>query len=55
MDLGIVLGALLAAGLAGRFAPSLKIPLASLMAADIGGLRPLFFAGEPRPVALTGC
>nr|WP_329603634.1 YeeE/YedE thiosulfate transporter family protein [Pseudomonas putida] len=97
---GIVLGALLAAGLAGRFAPSLKIPLASLVAAVIGGLllgygsrlaygcnigayfsgiasgsvhgwlwlvaayggnligvrlRPLFFAGEPRPVALTGC
>ncbi len=38
MDLGIVLGALLAAGLAGRFAPSLKIPLPSLLAAVIGGL-----------------
>ena len=38
MDLGIVLGALLAAGLAGRFAPSLKIPLPSLIAAVIGGL-----------------
>jgi len=38
MDLGIVLGALLAAGLAGRFAPSLKIPLPSLVAAVIGGL-----------------
>ncbi|MBI6924386.1 YeeE/YedE family protein [Pseudomonas putida] len=38
MDLGIVLGALLAAGLAGRFAPSLKIPLPSLIAAIIGGL-----------------
>lgn len=38
MDIGIVLGALLAAGLAGRFAPSLKIPLRSLVAAVIGGL-----------------
>jgi uncharacterized membrane protein YedE/YeeE len=38
MDLGIVLGALLAAGLAGRFAPNLKIPLPSLVAAVIGGL-----------------
>ncbi len=38
MDLGIVVGALLAAGLAGRFAPSLKIPLPSLIAAVIGGL-----------------
>ncbi|QXH33286.1 YeeE/YedE family protein [Pseudomonas muyukensis] len=100
MDIGIVLGALLAAGLAGRFAPSLKIPLASLLAAVIGGLllgygsrlaygcnigayfsgiasgsvhgwlwlvaaytgnllgvrlRPLFFAGERRAVALSGC
>ncbi|BBH46287.1 YeeE/YedE family protein [Pseudomonas sp. KU43P] len=100
MDIGIVLGALLAAGLAGRFAPNLKIPLPSLIAAVIGGLllgygsrlaygcnigayfsgiasgsvhgwlwlvaaysgnligvrlRPLFFAGERQPVALTGC
>ena len=99
MDIGIVLGALLAAGLAGRFAPSLKVPLPSLIAAVIGGLllgygsrlaygcnigayfsgiasgsvhgwlwliaayagnligvrlRPLFFAGERRPVALNG-
>lgn len=38
MDIGIVLGALLAAGLAGRFAPSLKIPPRSLLAAVIGGL-----------------
>lgn len=100
MDLGIVLGALLAAGLAGRFAPSLNIPLPSLVAAVIGGLllgygsrlaygcnigayfsgiasgsvhgwlwlvaaysgnlvgvrlRPLFFAGERRAPALSGC
>ncbi|EKT4467845.1 YeeE/YedE family protein [Pseudomonas putida] len=100
MDLGIVLGALLAAGLAGRFAPSLNIPLPSLVAAVIGGLllgygsrlaygcnigayfsgiasgsvhgwlwlvaaysgnlvgvrlRPLFFAGERRVPALSGC
>jgi uncharacterized protein len=38
MDIGIMLGALLAAGLAGRFAPSLKIPARSLVAAVIGGL-----------------
>ncbi|WP_372240598.1 YeeE/YedE thiosulfate transporter family protein [Pseudomonas sp. R4-34-07] len=38
MDIGIILGALLAAGLAGRFAPSLKIPARSLIAAVIGGL-----------------
>jgi uncharacterized membrane protein YedE/YeeE len=38
MDIGIVLGALLAAGLAGHFAPSLKIPPMSLLAAVIGGL-----------------
>jgi len=100
MDIGIVLGALMAAGMAGRFAPSLKIPLPSLIAAVIGGLllgygsrlaygcnigayfsgiasgsvhgwlwliaayagnligvrlRPMFFAGERRPVALSGC
>ena len=98
--MGIVLGALLAAGLAGRFAPSLKIPARSLVAAVIGGLllgygsrlaygcnigayfsgiasgslhgwvwlvaafignsvgvrlRPLFFEGERRQVALSGC
>jgi uncharacterized membrane protein YedE/YeeE len=100
MDIGIMLGALLAAGLAGRFAPSLNIPTRSLVAAVIGGLllgygsrlaygcnigayfsgiasgslhgwlwlicayagnvvgtrlRPLFFAGERRPVVLSGC
>ncbi|OBY93572.1 hypothetical protein A6723_003445 [Pseudomonas sp. AU11447] len=38
MDFGIMIGALLAAGLAGRFAPSLKIPARSLVAAVIGGL-----------------
>ncbi|KAF1071142.1 MAG: hypothetical protein GAK45_00601 [Pseudomonas citronellolis] len=38
MDFGIVLGAMLAAGLAGRFAPSLRIPARSLLAAVIGGL-----------------
>ena len=38
MDIGIMLGALLAAGLAGRFAPNLRIPLRSLVAAVIGGL-----------------
>lgn len=38
MDIGIMLGAAVAAGLAGRFAPSLKIPIRSLIAAVIGGL-----------------
>ncbi|MFJ3483960.1 YeeE/YedE family protein [Pseudomonas sp. NPDC090202] len=38
MDIGIMLGAAVAAGLAGRFAPSLKIPTRSLVAAVIGGL-----------------
>lgn len=38
MDFGIMIGALLAAGLAGRFAPSLKIPARSLLAAVIGGV-----------------
>ncbi len=38
MDIGIVVGALGAAGLAGRFAPTLKLPPRSLLAAIIGGL-----------------
>ena len=38
MDLGIMLGALSAAGLAGRFAPSWRIPLRSGLAAILGGL-----------------
>ncbi len=38
MDTGIVLGALIAAGLAGRFAPTARVPLRSLAAAVIGGL-----------------
>jgi uncharacterized membrane protein YedE/YeeE len=38
MDLGIMLGALTAAGLAGRFAPSFRIPLRSALAALLGGL-----------------
>jgi uncharacterized membrane protein YedE/YeeE len=38
MDFGIVAGAMLAAALAGNFAPSLKIPLRSIVAAVIGGL-----------------
>ena len=38
MDFGIILGALLAAILAGRFAPVLKISVPSLAAAVIGGL-----------------
>ncbi len=38
MDFGIVAGAMLAAALAGKFAPSLDIPLRSVLAAVIGGL-----------------
>jgi uncharacterized membrane protein YedE/YeeE len=38
MDFGIVLGALAAAGLAGRFAPTWRVPARSLAAAVIGGL-----------------
>jgi uncharacterized protein len=38
MDFGIIVGALLAAGLAGRFAPVWRIPLRSLAAAVVGGL-----------------
>jgi uncharacterized membrane protein YedE/YeeE len=38
MDFGIILGALLAAALAGRFAPVWKVPLRSAMAAIVGGL-----------------
>jgi len=38
MDFGIIAGAMLAAALAGRFAPSLRIPLRSLAAAALGGL-----------------
>ncbi|HXZ00596.1 MAG TPA: YeeE/YedE family protein [Stellaceae bacterium] len=38
MDLGIMLGALLAAGLAGRFHPAWRVPPRSLAAAVIGGL-----------------
>ncbi len=38
MDIGIVLGAMAAASLAGRYAPVWRIPLRSLMAAVIGGL-----------------
>jgi uncharacterized membrane protein YedE/YeeE len=38
MNGGIMLGALAAAGLAGRFAPTWRVPLGSLSAAIIGGL-----------------
>ncbi len=38
MNIGILLGALAAAGLGGRFAPRFHIPLRSLAAAIIGGL-----------------
>ncbi len=38
MNVGIILGALMAAGLAGRFSPVPRIPLRCLLAAVIGGL-----------------
>ncbi|MCF1741662.1 YeeE/YedE family protein [Paradevosia shaoguanensis] len=38
MDFGIILGAALAAGLAGKFAPRVAVPFLSLLAAAIGGL-----------------
>ncbi|WP_172118938.1 YeeE/YedE family protein [Halomonas hibernica] len=38
MNVGIMLGALMAAHLAGRFAPNFRIPLRSVVAAVIGGL-----------------
>ncbi|WP_395769459.1 YeeE/YedE family protein [Arenimonas sp.] len=38
MDFGIVLGALLASGLAGKFLPIWRIPLSHLLASMIGGL-----------------
>jgi uncharacterized membrane protein YedE/YeeE len=38
MDFGIIAGAMLAAALAGKFAPSLNIPLRSVLAAVVGGL-----------------
>lgn len=38
MDFGIIAGALLAAGLAGRFAPTWRLPLRSALAAVLGGL-----------------
>lgn len=38
MNIGIMLGALLAAGLAGKFAPSFRLPLRSIVAAVIGGV-----------------
>ena len=38
MDFGLVLGAALAAAIAGKFAPKAKLPLGSLLAAIVGGL-----------------
>jgi uncharacterized protein len=38
MNFGIILGALMAAGLAGKFSPTWSAPLRSLIAAVIGGL-----------------
>src|SRR5690606_21067114 len=38
MDFGLVLGAALAAAIAGKFAPKAKLPLGSLLAAIVGGV-----------------
>ncbi|PSC06441.1 hypothetical protein SLNSH_03960 [Alsobacter soli] len=38
MDIGIIVGALLAAALAGRFAPTWRVPVKSAVAAVVGGL-----------------
>jgi hypothetical protein len=38
MDFGLVLGAAIAASVAGKFAPKAKLPLGSLLAAIVGGL-----------------
>lgn len=38
MDIGLVFGAMLAAALAGRYAPVWRLPLRSLVAAVVGGL-----------------
>ena len=38
MDIGILIGAMMAAALAGQFRPTLRIPPRSLAAAVIGGL-----------------
>ncbi|WP_277185312.1 YeeE/YedE family protein [Caballeronia sp. BR00000012568055] len=38
MDIGIVIGAMIAASLAGRYAPVWRLPLRSLIAAIVGGL-----------------
>ncbi len=38
MNIGIMLGALLAAGLAGKFAPNFRLPLRSIIAAVVGGI-----------------
>jgi hypothetical protein len=38
MDIGVILGALAAASIAGRFAPVWRVPLKSILAAVLGGL-----------------
>jgi len=38
MNIGIMLGALLAAGLAGKFSPSFQLPVRSIIAAVLGGI-----------------
>ena len=50
MDVGIVVGALLAAGLAGLFSPAARVPLPHLAASVVGGLVLGFGA-----IVATGC
>ena len=47
MNFGIILGAGLAAALAGKFAPKAKIPLRSFLAAAIGGILMGYAPGLP--------
>src|SRR5580704_1623730 len=53
MDFGIILGALLAAGLAGKFKPGWKVPPRSLIAAVLGGLLLGLRTVTARPLSAT--
>ena len=55
MNLGIMAGALMAAGAAGRFAPAWKIPARTLIAALLGGLLLGYGAALPRAACMAGC
>ena len=55
MDFGIMLGALLAAGLAGRFAPVRRVPWRHLAGSAVGGLLLGYGARLGFLLALAGC